>query len=108
MWKPIIKTHQVMGLFWLFGISLPGSAEHLPQIPDTDNWQLKQIYHPSKGLLQREERGLVTIYDGLTDIQVDHILDRNFPRIGNMMFTRVRTTDAQTGKDIMEDDGCDD
>ena len=80
-----------------------------------DNWLMKMIYQPSQSLLIREARGFVNIYDGFTDTQVDEILDRQFERIGHMMFTRMKITsatgdvlkDPMTGKDVVADDGCD-
>lgn len=79
------------------------------------SWLMKMVYQPSQYVLDREERGFVNIYDGFTDTQVDEVLDRKFERIGHMMFTRIKTTgtsgavlkDSQTGKDVVEDDGCD-
>ena len=79
---------------FLMIVSLSGIAtEGVVAEDDSMDWQMQQIYPPGKGLLQREQRGRVTIYDGFTDVQVDHALDRNFPRMGNMMFTRIKTTD---------------
>ena len=80
-----------------------------------DSWLMKMIYQPSPSLLRREARGFVNIYDGFTDTQVDEILDRQFERIGHMMFTRMKMTSATgevlkdpvTGNDLVADDGCD-
>lgn len=87
-----------------------GQATHNP-----DSWLMKMIYQPGPSLLKREARGFVNIYDGFTDAQVDEILDRQFERIGHMMFTRMKITstsgavlkDSLTGKDVIADDGCD-
>lgn len=116
MWKKILGSNVILIAVSLSAMSLSGTAigEDAAQA-DTTDWQMQQLYHPSKGLLRREQHGLVTIYDGLTDVQVNRILDRSFPRIGSMMFTRVRTTDSQgqilrdalSGTEIVEDDGCD-
>jgi len=116
MWKKILGSNVILIAVSLSAMSLSGTAigEDAAQA-DTTDWQMQQLYNPSKGLLRREQHGLVTIYDGLTDVQVNRILDRSFPRIGSMMFTRVRTTDSQgqilrdalSGTEIVEDDGCD-
>ena len=81
----------------------------------TDSWLMKMIYQPSQSILNREAHGLVNIYDGFTDKQIDEILDHKFERIAHMMFTRVKKTDTagavlknpRTGEDVIEDDGCD-
>lgn len=91
-------------------LAASGQNTHKP-----DSWLMKMIYHPSPSLLKRESRGFVNIYDGFTDTQVDEILDRQFERIGHMMFTRMKITssagavlkDPITGEDMVEDDGCD-
>jgi len=91
-------------------LAASGQATHKP-----DGWLMKMIYQPSPSLLRREARGFVNIYDGFTDTQVDEILDRQFERIGHMMFTRMKITstsgsvlkDPVTGKDMVADDGCD-
>ncbi len=90
------------------------AAEELPS-QGLDSWSTKMIYHPSQNQLDREARGLVNIYDGFTDTQVDRALDHEFGRIDHMMFTRVKTTgvdgqvlkDPVSGEEVVEDDGCD-
>ena len=80
-----------------------------------ERWQLSMIYQPSEAVLERENRGFVHIYDGLTDIRVERILDDRFERMQHMMFTGVRLTDAdgdvlldpETGEELTADDGCD-
>ncbi|WP_457666513.1 hypothetical protein [Thiolapillus sp.] len=117
MGNKTFETKLFLMIVSLSAASLSGIAtEGVAAEDDSMDWQMQQIYHPGKGLLQREQRGLVTIYDGFTDVQVDHALDRNFPRMGNMMFTRIKTTDrngkilrdAMTGEEMVEEDGCDD
>jgi len=81
-----------------------------------DEWSMKSIYEPSQRQIEREKRGLVNIYDGFTDNQVNNVLDDKFGRIDHMMFTRVKMTgadgrvlkDPDNGEEIVEDDGCDD
>jgi len=80
-----------------------------------DHWQMNLIYQPGQSTLDREARGFVHIYDGLTDTQVNKIMDDKFERIDSMMFTSVRITnkegavliDPETGNDLVENDGCD-
>ena len=79
-------------------------------------WQMKMIYQPSSAMIEREANGLVMIYDGFKDYQVDQVMEDKFDRIENMMFTRVRLTDnlgntlkdPETGAELVAEDGCDD
>ena len=83
--------------------------------PSIEEWQLERIYNPEEYVLESESRGLVFIYDGLSETRVDQILDDHFERIEAMMFTRVKRTDAagevlldpDTGEELTMDDGCD-
>ncbi len=80
-----------------------------------EEWQLDLIYYPSASMLEREAKGFVFIYDGLSEDMVDKILDDRYDRIEYMMFTRVKKTDnngdtmidPETGDDILVDEGCD-
>lgn len=113
--QSISKSCIFLAIFGLTtaAIQNAGAGENSMENAAAD-WQMKQIYQPSETLLKREQRGLVTIYDGFTDVEVIHVLDHNFPRMGNMMFTRIKTTDsqgqllrdAQTGEEVTEEDGC--
>lgn len=49
-------------------------------------WQLRRLNQPTVRERGQELSGGIYIYDGLTDKQVDHALDRHFDRIENMMF----------------------
>ena len=110
----------VMGLI---SQNVAAKSDDLPSIgistttaAQPSNYDLKMIYQPSQYLLERERNGHVNIYDGLKNNQVNQILDDNFSRIVNMMFTRVKLTDeygevmidAETGYEVVADDGCDD
>ncbi len=83
--------------------------------PSLEEWQLDLIYNPGESMLEREAKGLVFIYDGLAESEVEQILDDKFERIEYMMFTRVKKTDAngdkmidpETGDELVLDDGCD-
>lgn len=87
-----------------------GAAE-----PRTDSWQMTRLFQPSETDLQREAKGRVMIYDGLTDKTVEKALDEQFDRVESMMFTSVVVTDAtgnpardpDTGEVLTEEDGCD-
>ena len=78
------------------------------------NWQKDILFKPSKQQLEREKKGHVMIYDGLTDKMVSQALDMHFNRIESMMFTRTIVTDDKgepeidplTGEVITEDDDC--
>ena len=92
-----------------------GSINPASKPIQASSWDMKLIYQPSQSLLNREKDGMVYIYDGFSDTQVDNILDDKFGRIQNMMFTRVKITDdygkalidPDTGKEMVAEDGCD-
>lgn len=86
-------------------------------------WQENALLHPGKYTLSREARGLVTIYDGLTEAEVNKFMDTQFNRIQYVMFTRMKSKKApvaadknlsgalrkdNAGQDITDadDDGC--
>ncbi len=79
-----------------------------------DAWQEKQLFDPGVTQLERERKGLVTIYSGFTDSQVAQVMDQQFSRVGNMMFVNtvvttpdgIPKTDAASGAVETEDDGC--
>jgi len=109
------QIFKALAISILISVSPNVFAESSQTMYKPDNWLMKMIYQPSQSMLNREARGLVNIYDGFTDTQVDEILDRKFERIGYMMFTRMKITDATgavlkdplTGKDVVADDDCD-
>jgi len=84
-------------------------------VEPVDSWQMTRLFEPTQKDLDREEKGSVMIYDGLTDKTIDKALDEHFERIEAMMFTRVIVTDDSgapmrdelTGEIIIEDEGCD-
>jgi hypothetical protein len=92
-------------------------ASHVQDEPNPVlvSWFSRQLTQPSESQLRAEERGLVRIYDGLTDRQVGQAMDSQFERIQHMMFVRtvitdatgVAKTDVETGHVQVEDDGCD-
>lgn len=88
------------------GISGPTQA--------ADSWQEKILFSPPPSQIERENRGRIMIYDGLTDTKIARAMDTQFDRIESMMFVRTVVTDSQgealrdteTGAPVVEDDGC--
>jgi hypothetical protein len=70
------------------------------------DYQLRRLFDPTDSEYAAEYKGRIHIYDGLTSVQVDDALNKHFPRIDNMMFTRIVQIDEQ-GEQYVEDDGCD-
>lgn len=80
----------------------------------SDSWQQNALFNPGSYTEWRDSKGLVSIYDGMTDTEVSHFMDDQFGRIQNVMFTRVKITDASgavqkdvDGEDLVMDDDCD-
>lgn len=77
-------------------------------------WQEQQLHAPAPGQLERERTGQVTIYTGFTDVQVAQAMTEQFDRVESMMFVNTVVTrpdgqpkqDPDSGKPVMEDDGC--
>ena len=85
----------------------------LALLDTADKWQTNRLFEPTPYQLNRETQGQIMIYDGLRDSTIKDAIDKNFERIGNMMFTRVVVTDGHgqpkldiAGNAIIEDDGC--
>lgn len=91
----------------LFGNLSPVSAS-------AGDWQLSLLFEPPASQIDREARGRVMIYQGVTDKTVERALDEQFDRVEYMMFVgTVRTDetgqplrDEDTGEMLVEDDGC--
>ena len=91
------------------------SIAHADMDDANKRWQNNILFNPSQHQLQREQAGIVMIYDGLTDKTVDNVMDNQFDRLNSMMFTRVIVTDnsgdavinPNTGDVEVENDGCD-
>ncbi len=89
---------------------LAGAAE-----PASNTWQMTRLFQPTQADLNREAKGRIMIYDGLTDKTVERALDEQYDRVDAMMFTSVVVTDdsgepirdTDTGEIITEEDGCD-
>ena len=72
-----------------------------------ERFQYNALFNPTTGQLKAEARGRVMIYDGLDNAAVEHALDEQFERIENMMFIRIRQTQAgDEEEDTVEDDDC--
>lgn len=81
--------------------------------PNVDKWQSRLLFEPSSQQLELERKGRIMIYEGLLDQTVDQVLDTQFDRMQNMMFTRIVRTDSTgqplrdaNGQIVVEDDGC--
>jgi len=77
-------------------------------------WQLARALEPSAQQRAAERAGKVFIYDGLTEADVERIMDRAFERLESMMFVNVVAVDEdgeplvdpETGDPLVLDDGC--
>jgi len=76
-------------------------------------WQLRRLNQPTERERAQEIAGGIYIYDGLTDKEVDHALDKHFNRIENMMFMgtiKTLPTGAiqrdEKGNAVTESGGC--
>lgn len=78
------------------------------------DWQVRRLMQPSPRELKDEALGKVSIYDGLTDREVEQALNGHFNRIEFMMFMGTIKTDergqvlkdAETGEPLQESNGC--
>lgn len=116
----IVISFIIMGLISSNAAAISGELPSIGSSIQTSyqlsSWELKMIYQPSNHVLERERQGHVNIYDGFKSYQVEKILDDNFGRIENMMFTRVKMTDEygevmidpETGNEMVSEDGCND
>ena len=92
----------LVGLLLGAVLSPPAMAEGA-----NERFQYNALFNPTTGQLKAESRGRVMIYDGLDNATVERALDEQFERIGNMMFIRIRKTQADDEEeDTVEDDGC--
>lgn len=80
----------------------------LPAISTADsiqNWQLERLNSPTTQQLS-SEKDRVFIYDGLYSHQIESALDKQFDRMENMMFVRVKV--LQDGVEQILEDDCGD
>ena len=100
----------------LFSFASPGHGIDLDPDQALHDWRMQRLMAPSPRELEREKRGSVYIYDGLTEREVDVALETQFARIQNMMFVGTVKTDArgkplqnsESGKYVQESGGCGD
>ena len=71
---------------------------------DEGGYYRNALLNPSEAVLLAENRGRVTIFDGLEEDIVDRALDEKFERIGHMMF--IRTRHVQQDGAVESDDDC--
>lgn len=69
------------------------------------DWELQQLHQPSEHLLELEQAGRITIYDGVPVADVEQALDKQFDRIDTMMF--IRTLHPTPSGYFEADDDCD-
>lgn len=78
------------------------------------NWQLQRLFAPSVQQLSAEDKGFIFIYDGIKSSDIEKVMQEEFERLDNMMFTGIIITDEEgnpvidpkTGLAMKEDDGC--
>ena len=88
----------------MFTLQSLEAEEYKPEQADSA-YTRNLLLNPSQSLLEAESRGRITIYDGLDDSEVDVAMDKQFGRIDNMMFVRIRRTLDDGSVD--ETDDCD-
>jgi hypothetical protein len=105
---------------WVGGLVLIVACSAMsagPAIADDDDIaaiELRRLLEPTPAEIAQEENGRIYIYDGLRDKDIERAMNDEFDRVENMMFIRVRKTDADgdivrnpdTGAAEVEDDGC--
>jgi hypothetical protein len=98
----------------LLSFASPGRGMDLDPDKALHDWQVQRLMEPSPRDLEKERKGSVYIYDGLTEREVDTALNTQFSRIQNMMFVGTVKTDthgeplqdAESGEPVQESGGC--
>ena len=106
------KYSLTMTVLLFAAVSMPVSAGSIETA--MMDWQIKQLFQPGKYRDSLEKQGRVFIYAGMKSSMVMKALDEHFDRIQSMMFTGSVVTnkkgtplrDQETGKLVVEDDGC--
>ena len=95
-----MKSHRNICTFKRLFIcfSLLGSISVIPSLQANNleklqKWQLKLLFEPPAHQLQRERKGFITIFEGITDKTIDRAMDTQFDRLSSMMFIRTLITD---------------
>ena len=107
-----MRTNAIIFLALLVATG-PAMASNVDEI--YRQWQLDRLHTPTAGQLAHEHAGRVSIYDGLTDREVEQVMETQFDRLANMMFVRTIVTDVdgsalrdeRAGALVTEDDDCD-
>ncbi len=100
----------------LLSFANPGIGKDLDPDKALHDWRMQRLMEPSPRDLEKERKGSVYIYDGLTEREVDTALNNQFHRIQNMMFMGTVKTDARgeplqdakSGQYIQESGNCGD
>lgn len=100
----------------LLSFAGPGNGTDLDPDKALHEWRMQRLMEPSPRDLEKERKGSVYIYDGLTEREVDDALETQFARIQNMMFVGTVKTDArgkplqdaESGKSVRESGSCGD
>lgn len=100
----------------LLSFANPGIGKDLDPDKALHDWRMQRLMEPSPRDLEKERKGSVYIYDGLTEREVDTALNNQFHRIQNMMFMGTVKTDARgeplqdakSGQYIQESGSCGD
>ena len=98
----------------LLSFASPGRGMDLDPDKALHDWQVQRLMEPSPRDLEKERKGSVYIYDGLTEREDDTALDTQFFRIQNMMCVVTLKTDPRgeplqdsaSGQPIQESGGC--
>ena len=98
----------------LLSFANPGIGKDLDPDKALHDWRMQRLMEPSPRDLEKERKGSVYIYDGLTEREVDAALETQFARIQNMMFVGTVKTDTRgeplqenaTGQYVQESGGC--
>ena len=99
----------------MFLLAISSSSASSEELAAVDVWQNNALLDPSESILERERSGVVMIYDGITDSEIERVMQEQFNRIEAMMFVNVVQTDEAgevlrdpaTNQALDFDDGCD-
>lgn len=104
-----LSPADVSPLLLVIATILAGSAlaESVGLPPGFSDYQHRRLLAPTPAERRTEVRGGIYIYDGIPVHLVDKALDREFERIDNMMFIRIRDLPATGAGPAEEDDDSD-
>ena len=92
------QAHGVVAAL-LVVVALPPQA-----LAEEVSYTQQMLESPSQAVLSAEEKGRVTIYDGVKNETVERALDQQFQRIDSMMF--IHTQHQQESGEYAADDDC--